>query len=141
MTAHPALTVERSGRPSATGHRATLELPADLLGAAGGLGEAAVLENRDEFLATVSRHDVGGAQPYPQDLAEQTKQGIAGQMPVAAIEVAEVVEIEHDRGQVPGGCPALETGDSQVQRGVEVPAVVQPVSPSWIARAATSSAR
>ena len=60
---------------------------------------------------------------------ELSKRKSSAEMAVAPIELAEVVEIEHDRGQVPGRPPALEPGDGEVQGGVEMPPVVEAGEP------------
>src|SRR5450759_1819632 len=109
----------------AAGHRARLEIPTDFVGQAGGLREAAVFEDRDELLAPVARDEVSGTQALPQDLTENAEHGVASQMSVETVEVAEMIEIKHDRGQVSGPSEALEASDGEVACGVEMPTVVE----------------
>ena len=99
MTAHPALTVARSGSAVDAGQRARLQLAGGFASARSAASRLAILENCDELLATIARHQAGGAHVLPQDATEQAEHGVADEVPVLAVEQAEVIEIEHDRHQ------------------------------------------
>ena len=101
------------------------QLSTDAIGCGDGLRYAGVGHEDDKFLAAVPCRYVRFAGAFLKNLTEEAEGGVAGRMAMIAVEVAEMVDIEHDRGQVGWRSAAFVSGDREDQGCVEMPPVVQ----------------
>ena len=115
----PGRQVQPLGRPCGFRGNRELEPAVELFGVReGGLGE----DDR-ELVAADAAGDVGAADDRADALGELRQDGVAGQVADALVDRLEVVDVEHDEGELP--VVAVRPGDLARERVVEEAPVVE----------------
>ena len=121
----------RDGRPEdpATRHRhvEVAEGDPDPLGSPDRIVAGGAVEDDEELLAAVAGDEVGGPEAAGEEPGERPQDGVAGDVAVAVVQVAEVVQVEQDRRHRPALLRLLARaeGAHPGERVVEEPAVVE----------------